>query len=237
MIKGVICIIALFILANTGFSQGDSGCLAEVLAYNKRMEFRAKPRFGRVYHMSYRQQIDYWDPSIKAVDMSVKYYISEDQVHVLSNEMKSYMDKKYVFTVLDGQKKIIITRNPSEEVNPTSVQTFIKNQKGIIERCKVTECSEDATKGIRKIVLDASDINVKGFAGDELIYYFDSKSGDLSKTITTYSRAYKIRRMSITVDKLDFNSSYKFPAELTNMFLESNGELKAKYKGYQLIKE
>jgi hypothetical protein len=211
-------------------------CLSDVLMYNKRIAELGKPKEGKVYFMDYRQEIRYWDGSISPVDMRVKYYVSKNQVHTISDKLKTYMDDDYVFTIIEDQKQIIVTKNPKDEVSPDAMKLFLNNQKMILEKCDVIECSNDREKNTKKIVLDATKTGIKGFHGDKMTYYFDFK-GNLKKTISTYTRAYSIRRMAITINEMNFNSSYKFPEKLYDMFLDSKGKLKSKFAGYQLITE
>lgn|SRR3989338_3959494 len=233
----VLFFAALIFLSSHGaVAQNSNECLADVLAYNKKIADLGKPKEGKVYSMDYRQEIKYWDASTTAVDMRVKYYVTHNQVHSISDQLKTYMDDDYVFTIIEARKQIVVTRNPKDEVSPNAMQNFLKNQKLILGKCSVQECSMDKEKGTKKIVLDATKTGIKGFFGEKLTYYFDAK-GNLKKTVTTYSRGYTIRRMSITINSMNFSSSYKFPTKLYDMFLDAKGKLKSKYSGYQLINE
>lgn len=237
MNKILIHLICL-IFFKTAFGQEDkNSCLSTVLEYNKKLSQIDQPKSGQVYYIDYQQEISYWDADTKPVNTRVKYYISSDQLHVISGELKLYMDKTYVFTIIEKQKQIILSRNPETTKDEASISLFYKNQESVIKSCKVSECSYDKVKGLTKIVLDAKDVNVEGVEIESMTYYFKKNSGQLVKTITNYTKNYPIRRMSISYNELNFNSNYKFPSKLSDMFLDSNGELKSKYNGYQLIKE
>ncbi len=158
-------------------------------------------------------------------------------MHLITDDICTYINTEYVFTVIQSQKKIIVTRNPEsdEDFDNSMLNTFLKNQAYVIDQSPVSECSEVQDKGLTKVVLDATKVKVNGLNADKLTYFFDTGSGKLKKTITTYDRGYEIRRMSITYYNFSTNYKYNFPKDLVGMFLDDSGNLKAKYRGYELI--
>lgn len=233
----VAILLSIVTMSSFGFGQKASSCKERVLKYNSKMSKIGKPSEGKVYFMDYRQQMSYWNASAKPLDTRVKYYVSDKKSAVISNEMKIFMDEDFMFTVLESQKKIILTLNPQKAADPTSIKRFLKNQEYVVRECEILQCSLDESKGIRKVVLDANNVDLEGLKADKLTYFFKEGSTDLMKTITTYDRSYPVRRMSMTINTMNFNSSYKFPKNLYSSFLDSNGKLRPKYKGYQLITE
>ena len=237
MIKQFLFVVSVSMYGQILAQQDSASCIGTILTYNKKMVQMGKPKKGQTYLLDYRQEMNYWDSNTQNVDVNVKYYASESQVHVISKDLKSYMDDTYLFTVIEGQKKVIVTRNPSSETDPSAISNFLKNQEAIIKKCTVLECTIDKSKGIRKISLDGTNTEISGFEAEELTYFFKHSTGDLKKTITTYSRRYPVRRMSITINEFNTNANYKFPKKLYDKFLDEYGKLKGAYKGYQLIIE
>lgn len=234
----ILPLISMFLMpASLNAQLGEGKCQQLVRSYNKRMSEIAKPAPGKTYFVDFELEVNYWSAETTSRKERVKYYISGDQLHMVSSDISTYMNKDYVFTVINSQKKIIVTRNPKDTEGgfESAFNTFVSNQNYVIEQSRLAECSEDPEKGLSKVVLDANDIEVQGLKVDKLTYYFDKKSGGLKKTITTYNRGYEIRRMSITYHDLQTNYKYTFPTDLVAQFLDSKGNLKPKYREYELI--
>lgn len=234
---GLYTMIFLF-AGSRAFSQTSKNqCLELVRSYHEQIKKLGKPAEGKVYFVDFQQEVSYWDASVSTQNQRIKYYVSNKQVHLITDDICTYTDENYVFTVLNSQKKILVTRNPESEggTDKTLLETFLKNQTFVIEKSQLVECAEVTGKGWTKVVLDAANIQIQGLNIDKLTYFFDNRTGQLKKTVTTYDRGYKIRRMSITYNDFQTNYKYNFPKNLMDMFLDAAGNLKPKYRGYELI--
>lgn len=231
-----VIIVLLSVLVAQG--QTDAQCIDMVKKYNEQIRKLGKPAAGKVYYVDFEQELSYWDSDVSSPKQRVKYYVSVDQVHLISSEISTYTNKEYVFTVMHKQKKILVSRNPESDPEFDGAGifgTFLNNQEHIISKATVSECSEVSEKGLYKVVLDVSQLKINGFHADKLTYYFDSKTKKLKKTITSYGKGYQLRRMSITYYDFQTDYKYTFPKDLVGMFLDSKGKLKPKYNGYELI--
>lgn len=226
-------LVLMLLVLSVSYGQ-DNVCMKTVLSYNKKMANVGKPEKEKVYHFEYKQEMSYWDSDIKPVKTHVNYYIGEKQMHVLSDDMNVYTDENFIYTVILKEKKIIVTRNVNESADQ-SISNFFKNQEAIIKKCSVKSCTDDKSKGLKKVVLDATSVDVEGIEISELTYFMKLKGGDMKKGIIKYSKNYPIRRMALEIIKSDFNSSYRFPNNLKDQFFDTEGKLIGKYKEYQLI--
>ncbi|MEK7255809.1 MAG: hypothetical protein AAB316_13750 [Bacteroidota bacterium] len=219
-------------LALPGQSGGD--CIREVLELERKIEGHDFAQNPRVVFLNYTMRTTDWEES--AAVSEVRIYRQQMKVHFFSKQADVFQDEKEVLLVLHDQRTIIRNSLNAEILNAGIATGLAELRAAFLEAGKVVKCAKDpAQAGVKILEVKASEDFHEDLLIESIRYRYDLAKGKILSTFIFYEEDYKVKKIEIAYNELNFNANYEMSQDARKYVLDKNGKPKGKYAGYAVM--
>jgi len=228
-----IILLVLFIAATSFKKKVNSNCIDDIIKLEHKIYSKKYAEGEKPLYVNYDIKTIDWENN--TINSSVKIYRGHNNLHFFSTQANIYQDEKDILMVLKTQK-IIVRENSSEKIVNNGVnEEFIQVKRKFLEGCELVKCENSPTsKSVKIVELKVTD-DMKGLLYiDKMAYLYNPTANKLIKSIISYKKGYKVKRIEIKYNQLNLASDYKFYSAKKYVLSKKN-TLLAKYSAYELI--
>ena len=231
----------LVVVLSMGFVPQDdfSACKSELKRYVDELAKINAPTGKRVYHMRMTVKTDMSSRStMPDSETHVEVFMSEHQLHYVSDVLSTYQDEQDAFAVLPQRKTIVWSRGGKRPDADSKKALAAHIQDTLVTVSKITRCGPVVEQGTpyKQITMIPYKKAIETFRVNRMEYFIDSEKKRIGKVTTFYQPGEEIITQSVTYHELDLNyTGVSLQKPVRDQIVTSSGKLLSRYKGYQLI--
>jgi hypothetical protein len=190
-----------------------------------------------VYYMSMTVKTDMRSRGTDS-ETKMEVYLSEKQMHYVSNVLVTYQDMKDAFAIIPQRKMILWTRGGRKADGKEKMAVLTNFQDTLLTLSKVVSYKKIVENGneLKLITLEPHRQAIDKFNVARLEYIVDEKSKKIKRSTIYFLPTEDIAMRSIVYHEI--NLKYKganISKPAYEQIFSSEGKLQTKYKGYQLV--
>ena len=238
--KSLITVVILILaLQNIGFAQKKSKCFEKIQDYYDDMAKIGFPEGKKIYYFHYRNDSEIYDQQIVTRNkVHVHVYMSNDQMHNISDDIEIYQDQEDAFMVIKKRKMLIHSESSLKIDKHERLNEILSFQDSLFRHMELKNCTEVKGKDDKKYLivdmkLDSLTNIVHRMRNIRFTYNLDEKS--IKRVKFDYLPGQKMKSLTQTIVEMDLNHSRKMNKPVMELFFTSGGKLKPEYAGYRYI--
>jgi hypothetical protein len=234
--KHTLPFVALFLLS---FIAPAQDCLEQLKKMYKAMESSMNENEGNVFHLKYQMMNEMGAAQGGAtVSTRVEILSQSSKSYYLSDQASIYQDAQTTYTVMPGQKEIIISPNMGESIREARLTQIMTMQQRILNVAELQSCREVLRNGKKvteiSIVLPLSEQEATKVR--EITFVADFASNMLLENSILYVSGSEIVSSKMIYEKVDYNlATNRLKQPVASEIFVSGQELNSQYKGYKVI--
>ena len=217
----------------------DNNCRDLLQKFVADMTRISMPENQKTYFMKYRvETFNKPKSNNQNSSMSGQVMLSGDKSSFESNIMSSYADDKNGFLILHNQRKIVWGPGGKNTTGADNFKQLASLQDSLVKLSYLSVCKNVTVAGkknMKFIVLIPNEDIDKSLKVNRLEILFDLDKNMIYSVTTFYNEKSELDHLVVTYNDLNFNYSGSLFTNAYSKVLNSNGKLKAEYKGYELI--
>ncbi len=217
-------------------AQSDQQCIRHLLQYNKKMNAISMPEGNNVYYFNYQLTTDMrTDRGMQTKSYNVHLYMTKNQMHYITKDIKIYQDTTDAFIVQHENKTIIMANSAYKKDMNKRYNDMVMFKDSLFNVMQLKQCKYADEKDMEIIVLETKPALRDDFDINSITYHYDPEKELVKKTITRYDEHFKAEKMIMELKTMDLNYKKSMNKPVRTLFLDHNGRLTGRYAGYRLF--
>ena len=210
----------------------EEDCINEVWEIEKQLFDWDYNKNNSTVYLNYIIHATDWDGKVETDE--IKIYRNENSVHFYSRQADIFQDAKEVFIILKTQKLILKNDAPRDLIDIGISKEFKTLRELIKKESEIIECNSSSGSSIKTLELKLQGEISENLFVEKIKYKYDLNKRKILQTTLEYRSGYKVKKIVIKFQELDFDSSYKFSRKARKYVLDNKGQPKGKYTGFEL---
>lgn len=231
----------LFILVITIISAlncSAQDCKELLIRHRKKSEQIQKPVKGTAYHVVMSTTFKL-DEAYGQQDFTGKaeVLVTPDYYSYESDLFSCYQDDKNSFVVVHPDQSIYWYKGKTKEFEQLTRQNMLSFQDSILMYSKATGCLDKKLNGKKHtaVRLELDKTLALSSPVEDIFYYFESGSQNLTRIEINYSEGYKMKQQIVNYDLVDLNYQASPFLEAFRSIFQKNGRMVDRYTNYELL--